>query len=152
MYAPSLPKNIFNYRSWLLYQNRIILYKRHFFYFYDKELFCFIVSIFLLTLFIHILQMAIIKIFNLTHFIVLAATSLETSSGTLKYFLVLISLGRVWVTSTKIVIKLPRTYEKLPCKVEPYQSSGQGNPSVQPDTHRSCYFYIRISNKDKCVK
>ena len=35
-----------------------------------------------------------------------------------------ISLGRVAVPSPKIIIKLPRTYEKLHCKGEPYRFSG----------------------------
>ena len=35
-----------------------------------------------------------------------------------------ISLGRVAVPSSKIVINLPRTYEKLHCKGEPYWISG----------------------------
>ena len=49
---------------------------------------------------------------------------LEASSGTLNVFFInfevfVISFGRVVVPSPKIVINLPGTYEKLPCKGEP---------------------------------
>ncbi len=47
----------------------------------------------------------------------------------------LVSLGRVVVPSTsKIVVNLPGTYEKLPCKEE------HGT-----DKQTSCYFIIRIN-------
>ena len=42
-----------------------------------------------------------------------------------------ISLGMVVVPSLKIVINLPRTYEKLPCKGEPYQFIGKRDSSLQ---------------------
>ena len=45
-----------------------------------------------------------------------------------------IFIGRVVVPFPKIVINLPRTYVKLPCKGEPDQFSGYRDPSVQ--THR----------------
>ena len=41
-------------------------------------------------------------------------------------------LGRVVVPSSKIVINLPMTYEKLPCKGKPYQFSGKNR---QADIH-----------------
>ncbi len=40
-------------------------------------------------------------------------------------------LGRVVVRSPKIVINLPGTYEKLPCKGEPDRFSGQRDPLGQ---------------------
>ena len=39
-----------------------------------------------------------------------------------KFFLGVISLRRVVVPSPKLVINLPRTYEKLHCKGEPYHT------------------------------
>ena len=72
----------------------------------------------------------------------LQATPLEASSGMQCFFS--ISFGRVVVLSPKIIINLPRTYEKLLCKGEPYRFSGQLDPSVQTDSQRFCYFYERI--------
>ena len=46
-----------------------------------------------------------------------------------------ISLGRVVVTSSKIVINLPKTYIKLHYKREPYRFSCKRDPSVQTDRH-----------------
>ena len=47
-----------------------------------------------------------------------------------------IHLGRVVVPSPKIVMNLPRTYEKLHCKGEPFWSRDQRNHLVQTtDTH-----------------
>ena len=37
------------------------------------------------------------------------------------------------VPSPKIVINLPKTYEKLHCKREPYRFIGKRNPSVHTD-------------------
>ena len=59
-----------------------------------------------------------------------------------------ISLGRVLVPSPKIVINLPGTYVKLPCKGEPDRFSGYRDPSVKtnkqtnkhPDKHRSTLY------------
>ena len=59
-------------------------------------------------------------------------------------FLEAIFLGRVVLTSHKIVKNLLRTYEKLHCKRGPYRFSGKRDPSVQTDRHRSVYFIIRI--------
>ena len=44
-----------------------------------------------------------------------------------------VSLGRVAVPSLIMVINLPRTYEKLHYKREPYRFSSQRDPSVQID-------------------
>ena len=50
----------------------------------------------------------------------------------------------------RIVINLPRTYEKLPCKGESNLFCGQRDPSVQTNRHTdkqtSFYFIIRIYN------
>ena len=54
-----------------------------------------------------------------------------------------IYFGRVVVPSPKIVMNLPRTYQALHCKGEPYQFSGQRDPQGQTK-HRNCYFYIRM--------
>ena len=51
-----------------------------------------------------------------------------------------------------VVINLPRTYEKLPCKEEPDRFSGYRDPSAQTDIQTDtqinrqtfCYFIIRI--------
>ena len=51
----------------------------------------------------------------LLYIIVLAALILETS-----FSLWLISPERLVVTAPKIATNLPRTYEKLHCKVKPY--------------------------------
>ena len=37
------------------------------------------------------------------------------------------------ISSTKIVINLPRTYENLPCKLEAYRLSGKRDSSVQTE-------------------
>ena len=42
-----------------------------------------------------------------------------------------LNLGRVMVPLPKIVVNLPRNYEKLPCKEDPYQFSGYRDPSPQ---------------------
>ena len=44
-------------------------------------------------------------------------------SDIFKYFLA-ISPWRLVISSPKLVINLPRTYEKLHCKGEPYRFSG----------------------------
>ena len=44
-----------------------------------------------------------------------------------------IFLGRVVVSFPQKVINLPRTYQKLHCKGEPFQFSGQHDPAVQID-------------------
>ena len=49
-----------------------------------------------------------------------------------KFFLAIL-LERVVLPSPKIVINLPRTYAKLPCKEEPYRLSGQRDPLVQTE-------------------
>ena len=45
-------------------------------------------------------------------------------------FYSMIFLGMVKVSVSKIVINLPRTYEKLQCKGEPYRSISLEDPSV----------------------
>ena len=57
-----------------------------------------------------------------------------------------ICLGIVLIPSSKIVINLHRTYEKLLCKGEPYPFSGQRDPSVNTDIYRFFYFIIRNLN------
>ena len=47
------------------------------------------------------------------------------------------------VLSPKIGINLPRTYEKLHCKVEPYRFSNYQNLKLQTGIQRSWYFIKR---------
>ena len=81
--------------------------------------------------------------------IVIATAPLEASKVKKMdrgYFLVAISLERKVIPTSKTVINLPRTYEKLQCKGEPFRFSGYRNPSVQTDRHISCYFYVMINH------
>ena len=57
------------------------------------------------------------------------------------FFLGAISLRWVVLPSPKIVISLPSTYEKLPCKVPAVREILR---NIQTDIQRSCYFTIRI--------
>ena len=54
------------------------------------------------------------------------------------------SLWRVVVPSPKIVINLPRTYEKLHCKGEPYRFGGQRDLLALTDRHPLLYYKIYI--------
>ena len=59
------------------------------------------------------------------------------------FFLGAISLGRTVLPSYKIVINISRTYEKLPCKGEPFVVS-EILRYKQIDRQTSCYFIISI--------
>ena len=60
----------------------------------------------------------------------------------LKFFIGVISLGRVEIPSPKIVINLPRTYEKLPVTENHIGSEvGEILPSRQKKDYYFIYYY-----------
>ena len=70
------------------------------------------------------MPLAKLKMFSCKFMLRSAVPQKYSLGGVLNLFILAISLGRVVIPFPKIVINLPRTYEKLPYKGEPDGFSG----------------------------